>query len=210
MPAKIDMARFAKFCKDNGFIFQSSEIYGGLNGFWDYGPLGAELKKNIKDAWWQDMVRNPPPGPDGQEIRMVGLDCSIIMNPRVWVASGHVGGFADAMVDCKTCKRRYRADKVFFSALAAEGQAPALVLACEADSPAEAAPLLNAEHERLAKKRKVPANLKASAPRSALEMGTATPLPCPAPGCEGTLTEPRQFNLMFETYVGAVRDEENK
>ena len=89
MPTKIDMAKFAKFCKDMGFIFQSCEIYGGINGFWDYGPLGVELKKNIKDAWWQDMVRNPPPGPDGQEIRMVGLDCSIIMNPKVWVASGH-------------------------------------------------------------------------------------------------------------------------
>ena len=68
MPTKIDMAKFAKFCKDMGFIFQSCEIYGGINGFWDYGPLGVELKKNIKDAWWQDMVRNPPPGPDGQEI----------------------------------------------------------------------------------------------------------------------------------------------
>ena len=72
MPTKIDMAKFAKFCKDMGFIFQSSEIYGGINGFWDYGPLGVELKRNIKEAWWQDMVRNPPPGPDGQEIRMVG------------------------------------------------------------------------------------------------------------------------------------------
>ena len=104
MPTKIDMAKFAKFCKDMGFIFQSSEIYGGINGFWDYGPLGVELKRNIKDAWWQDMVRNPPPGPDGQEIRMVGLDCSIIMNPKVWEASGHVGGFSDPMVDCKACK----------------------------------------------------------------------------------------------------------
>src|SRR5947199_8709442 len=116
MPTKIDMAKFAKFCKDMGFIYQSSEIYGGLNGFWDYGPLGVELKKNIKDAWWQDMVRNPPPGPDGKEIRMVGLDCSIIMNPKVWVASGHVGGFSDPMVDCLKCKRRYRADKVYFGA----------------------------------------------------------------------------------------------
>jgi glycyl-tRNA synthetase len=113
MPAKIDMAKFAKFCKDTGFIFQSSEIYGGINGFWDYGPLGVELKKNIKDAWWQDMVRNPPPGPDGQEIRMVGLDCSIIMNPKVWEASGHVGGFADPMVACKAegCRKLFRADK---------------------------------------------------------------------------------------------------
>ena len=108
MPTKIDMAKFAKFCKDMGFIFQSSEIYGGINGFWDYGPLGVELKRNIKDAWWQDMVRNPPPGPDGQEIRMVGLDCSIIMNPKVWEASGHVGGFSDPMVDCKVRRRSGR------------------------------------------------------------------------------------------------------
>jgi glycyl-tRNA synthetase len=114
MPAKIDMAKFAKFCKDTGFIFQSSEIYGGINGFWDYGPLGVELKKNVKDAWWTDMVRDPPPGPDGQEIRMVGLDCSIIMNPNVWVASGHVGGFSDPMVACKAdgCKGLFRADQI--------------------------------------------------------------------------------------------------
>ena len=112
--AKIDMAKFAAFCKDMGFIYQSSEIYGGINGFWDYGPLGVELKKNIKDAWWQDMVRNPPPGPDGQEIHMVGLDCSIIMNPKVWVASGHVSGFSDPMVACKTegCKGLFRADQI--------------------------------------------------------------------------------------------------
>src|SRR5438067_6213658 len=113
MATKIDMARFAKFCKDMGFIYQSSEIYGGINGFWDYGPLGVELKMNIKDAWWQDMVRNPPPGPDGQEIRMVGLDCAIIMNPKVWEASGHVGGFNDPMVDCRECKARVRADQLW-------------------------------------------------------------------------------------------------
>ena len=110
--AKIDMAKFARFCKDNGFIFQSSEIYGGINGFWDYGPLGVELKKNIKDAWWTDMVRNPPPGPDGQEIKMVGLDCAIIMNPKVWVASGHVGGFSDPMASCKACQGAFRADQI--------------------------------------------------------------------------------------------------
>src|SRR5476651_1420996 len=98
------MDKLVSLCKRRGFIFQSSEIYGGLNGFWDYGPLGVELKRNIKEAWWQNMVRNPPPGPDGQEISMVGVDCSIIMNPKVWVASGHVGGFSDPMVDCKACK----------------------------------------------------------------------------------------------------------
>ena len=109
----MDMEKLVALCRRRGFIFQSSEIYGGINGFWDYGPLGVELKKNIKDAWWQDMVRNPPPGPDGQEIAMVGVDCAIIMNPKVWEASGHVGGFADPMVDCKKCRKRFRADKVY-------------------------------------------------------------------------------------------------
>src|SRR5579871_1057251 len=111
-----DMDKLVALCRRRGFIFQSSEIYGGINGFWDYGPLGVELKRNVKEAWWQDMVRNPPPGPDGQEISMVGVDCSIIMNPKVWVASGHVGGFADPMIECSDCKRRYRADKVWLVA----------------------------------------------------------------------------------------------
>jgi glycyl-tRNA synthetase len=110
----MDMEKLVALCRRRGFIFQSSEIYGGINGFWDYGPLGVELKKNIKDAWWQDMVRNPPPGPDGQEIAMVGVDCAIVMNPKVWEASGHVSGFADPMIDCKTegCKGRFRADQI--------------------------------------------------------------------------------------------------
>src|ERR1700686_2780916 len=106
----VEMEKLVALCRRRGFIFQSSEIYGGINGFWDYGPLGVELKRNIKEAWWQDMVRNPPPGPDGQEIEMVGVDCAIIMNPKVWEASGHVGGFADPMVDCRETKSRYRAD----------------------------------------------------------------------------------------------------
>src|ERR1700716_4238979 len=108
----MDMEKLVSLCRRRGFIFQSSEIYGGINGFWDYGPLGVELKKNIKQAWWQDMVRNPPLGPDGKEVAMVGVDCSIIMNPKVWEASGHVGGFADPMVDCKETKKRYRADQL--------------------------------------------------------------------------------------------------
>jgi glycyl-tRNA synthetase len=93
-------------------------VYGGINGFWDYGPLGVELKKNIKDAWWQDMVRNPPPGPDGEEISMVGVDCALIMNPKVWEASGHIAGFKDPMVDCKAegCKGRFREDQLASSA----------------------------------------------------------------------------------------------
>src|SRR5260370_27283897 len=108
----MDMEKLVALCRRRGFIFQSSEIYGGINGFWDYGPLGVELKKNIKDVWWQDMVRNPPPGPEGQEIEMVGVDCSIIMNPKVWEASGHVGGFADPMRKYAACGHFLRADQL--------------------------------------------------------------------------------------------------
>ncbi len=98
------METLTGLCKRRGFIFPSSEVYGGINGFWDYGPLGAELKKTIKEAWWKNMVQ------DRDDI--VGIDSSIVMHPRVWEASGHVDSFTDPMVDCKECKSRYRADKL--------------------------------------------------------------------------------------------------
>ncbi len=98
----VDMETIVSLCKRRGFIFQSSEIYGGLGSTWDYGPLGVELKRNVKDAWWKAVVRS--------RQDMVGLDAAILMHPRVWEASGHVAGFADPMVDCKSCKQRFRAD----------------------------------------------------------------------------------------------------
>jgi glycyl-tRNA synthetase len=98
------MDRIVALCKRRGFIFQSSEIYGGINGFWDYGPAGAELKRNIKDAWWNDVVRS--------RTDVVGIDGTIITHPRVWEASGHVESFTDPMVDCKKCKGRWRADQL--------------------------------------------------------------------------------------------------
>ncbi len=94
----------ASLCKRRGFIFQSSEIYGGINGFWDYGPLGTELKRNIRDSWWRDTVM--------RRTDIVGLDASIIMHPRIWEASGHIGGFADPMVDCRACRKRFKADNL--------------------------------------------------------------------------------------------------
>ncbi len=100
-------------CKRRGFIYQASEIYGGINGFWDYGPLGAQLKKNLRDAWWNDVVMmgcGGKPGPDGKPVRIVPVDTCIIQNPKVWEASGHVGGFNDPMVDDKETKQRFRAD----------------------------------------------------------------------------------------------------
>ncbi len=214
MPAKIDMAKFAKFCKDNGFIFQSSEIYGGINGFWDYGPLGVELKNNIKQAWWIDMVRNPPPGPDGQEIRMVGLDCSIIMNPNVWVASGHAAGFADPMVKCPKCGASIRADKVQFRLLSKDGTtAEAVALSCEADNATDAEPILKDKYAKLAKKKGLPGGLQESPIHNATAVPAewkGIPVTCPMDGCDGQLSEPRAFNLMFESHAGAIQSDDNK
>jgi glycyl-tRNA synthetase len=98
------MEKLVSLCKRRGFIFQSSEIYGGAGSVWDYGPLGVELKRNIKDRWWHAMVR--------ARDDIEGLDAAILMHPRVWEASGHVAGFTDPMVDCRACKARFRADKL--------------------------------------------------------------------------------------------------
>ena len=98
------MDKLVSLCKRRGFIFQSSEIYGGTGSVWDYGPLGVELKKNLKDRWWRAMVRS--------RDDIEGLDAAILMHPRVWEASGHVAGFVDPLVDCRTCKGRFRADKL--------------------------------------------------------------------------------------------------
>ena len=153
---KLDV--LAALCKRRGFIFQSSEIYGGINGFWDYGPLGSELKRNIREAWWQDVVR--------RRDDVVGIDTSIIMHPKVWEASGHVAGFADPMVDCKACKKRYRADNL------CEDQGKELVRT---------------------------------------DTGFVLPpnITCPACGAKD-LTEPRAFNLMFESNTGPVKDDSSK
>lgn len=98
------MEKLIALCKGRGFVFSGSEIYGGLANTWDYGPLGVELKNNVKKAWWKKFVQQSPYN--------VGLDSAILMNPSVWVASGHVGGFTDPLMDCKSCKTRHRADKL--------------------------------------------------------------------------------------------------
>ena len=98
------MEKIVALCKRRGFIYPGSEIYGGLANTWDYAPLGVELKNNVKKVWWKKFVQ--------QNKLNVGIDCAILMNPRTWVASGHVGGFSDPLIDCKECKVRYRADKL--------------------------------------------------------------------------------------------------
>jgi glycyl-tRNA synthetase len=98
------MEKIVALCKGRGYVYAGSEIYGGLANTWDYGPLGVELKNNIKKAWWKKFVQENPYN--------VGLDSAILMNPQVWVASGHVGGFSDPLMDCKNCKTRHRADNL--------------------------------------------------------------------------------------------------
>ncbi len=230
------MEKLVALCKRRGFIFQSSEIYGGINGFWDYGPLGVELKRNVKDAWWHDMVTDPAPGPDGQDVRMVGLDAALIMNPRVWEASGHVGGFSDPMQTCRQCKKLYRADQVwdllresdwmqsFAQRFAPGGEADeiavegAALLQWAKKKGKKVAPGLalvrNPEvtlswlAERIEKGDKL--DLIAVIQHVATEQHAQTGLQTPCPNCGGDLTEPREFNLMFESHAGAVRDEGSK
>ena len=138
MPADV-MEKLVALCLNRGFTYPSSEIYGGISGFWDYGPLGVEMRQNIKSAWWQRMVR--------ERDDVVGLDSSIIASPETWVASGHVANFHDPMVDCRLCKRRFRPDQI------------------EADD---------------------------RCPESA--------------DGEHDLTDPKQFNLMLKTHIGAAED----
>jgi glycyl-tRNA synthetase len=132
----VDMEKLVSLCQRRGFIFQSSDIYGGLNSCWDYGPLGVELKRNIKQAWWRASVQ--------ERDDMVGLDTSILMHPRVWASSGHLERMADPLVECKQCHLRWRGDDL--------------------------------EGDR-------------------------------CPSCGGELTEPRQFNVMFKTFMGPVEED---
>ena len=202
-PANL-MEALVSLCKRRGFIFPSSDIYGGLNGFFDYGPLGVEMKNNIKAAWWRDFVQ--------RRDDMVGLDSSIIHHPTTWKASGHVDNFTDPLVDCKVSKQRYRADQLFFAAVVVEPegggdrQVIGYVSALEGDrTDAE----LQEKAEQLKRKKAVRGKLLALEAR---DMTAAKPeeialIPSPATGEPGSLTPPRSFNMMFQTYVGALRDD---
>ncbi len=141
MGSDATMDKIVSLCKRRGFVFQSSEVYGGLSSAWDYGPLGVELKRNIQDFWWKEMTQ--------LHDNIVGLDAAILMHPRVWEASGHVENFSDPMVDCKECKSRFRADQI--------------------------------------------------------DLDKA----CPNCGKKESFTEPRDFNLMFSTHLGPVKDDKN-
>lgn len=197
-PSSNLMNDIINLCKRRGFIFQSSDIYGGYNGFFDYGPLGVELKNNIKQAWWKDMVH--------RRDDIVGLDSTIIHHPTTWKASGHVDNFTDPLVDCKESKMRYRADQLFFAPVIVAGETIGYVSVLE-DEGMQA----QAEEMALDMKRKL-AKQGEFAPIVLKDYTEAKPeeyalIPSPATGKPGSLTPPRAFNMMFQTYVGALRDE---
>ena len=204
VPAKT-MEQIVALCRRRGFVFQSSEIYGGINGFWDYGPLGTELKRNLKNAWWQDVVQRELIGPHGEAIDIVGLDCTIIMNPKVWEASGHVGGFSDPMVDCRETKQRYRADHlVVLGAVEAGARLWAFV---EGDDAGRAKAIKGiCKYE---KREALDAARHIVRPYPTVPADERARIVGPDATEVGTLTEPRQFNLMFKTLVGAVEDPGN-
>ncbi|MEX0843584.1 MAG: glycine--tRNA ligase, partial [Gemmatimonadota bacterium] len=139
------MDKLVSLAKRRGYVFQSSEIYGGAGSVWDYGPLGVELKRNVKERWWSRMVH--------QREDVEGLDASILMHPRVWEASGHVEGFTDPLVECKACKKRFRLDQIADQSC---GKKPSVA---------------------------------------------------PGEGADCELGDPRQFNLMFKTFMGPVESE---
>ncbi|MGK9368253.1 glycine--tRNA ligase [Melioribacter sp. Ez-97] len=173
--------KIVSLAKRRGFVFQSSEIYGGLNGCWDYGPLGVELLRNIKEEWWKAMTYR-----DDVE----GLDAAILMHPRVWEASGHVENFTDPMIDCKQCKARFRLDTLA-ELISDKNKEKALK-----EFDAVEGETLDDKFTALLEKQETAQKL--------LEI-----VNCPQCGNKGTFTQPRKFNLMFKTFLGPVEDSNN-
>lgn len=201
------MEKIVSLCKRRGFIFQSSEIYGGLNGFWDFGPLGVELKRNLKDFWWRRNVR--------ERDDMEGMDGSIIMNRAVWKASGHEDTFSDPMVDCLVTNARFRADQI-------EPQSGVAYSYTGAQSPStgwtaeKPFTVLARQGENADKARKVAREFYGKGQAlTDLELIGETTAPVEAstkfsPVNGALLTEPRNFNLMFSSHAGPIESEENK
>ncbi len=234
------MKDIVSLCKRRGFVFAASDIYGGINGFWDYGPLGTELKNNLRDLWWKAMVTTPPIGPDGTPVQIVGLDSSIIQTPKTWEASGHVGGFSDPMQTCRKCKKLFRADHVgdllkeskwvesfaenfeetsysefisFNSNKALnwadrKGKKLAPGLALVRNPSVTMSWLVEdlADGEEF----KDPISLEKLLSYIATEQKNDTGLQTPCPNCGGDLATPKEFNLMFHTFVGAAATEDDK
>lgn len=197
--SELSLDKIVSLAKRRGFVFQSSEIYGGLNGCWDYGPLGVELLRNVKDEWWKTMTLRE---------NIEGIDASILMHPRVWEASGHVENFTDPMIDCRQCKARYRLDT-----LADEMSLKKLWESIEKmRSSGDSAPVEEWKQSfpTLASlDKKQPEDVVRAEFAGTLERFAGALLPqlsCPNCGNNGTFTEARKFNLMFKTFVGPVED----
>ncbi len=224
-PQNERMEKIVSLCKRRGFIFQSSEIYGGINGFWDYGPLGAELKRNLRDTWWRAMTR--------QREDVVGLDATIIMHPSIWKASGHVDTFSDPMADCLVTQKRFRADHVepqsgvaytWTGARAAKDSELMEEVKVELKVPSHvrAATICEDSFSVLLAPGKPPESARKIAILFYTQRGVENPELLgettakvensrafnPENGAQ--LTEPKPFNLMFATHYGAVVSDENK
>ena len=206
------MEKIVSLCKRRGFVFQSSEIYGGLNGLWDYGPLGIELKRNIKNAWWADMVtaHNERIQPKGapRQFQMTGIESSIIMHPRVWKTSGHYDLFHDMMVDCRETKRRYRYDHIKGAWIEYGDQK--VFISCITDGDAREE-ITKRALQYFKFKAKYSEQLKWNSQVMDLTSVEQSELVLAPDAKElGSLTEPREFNLMFETHIGAMQNDDNK
>ncbi|MBI2165469.1 MAG: glycine--tRNA ligase [Chloroflexi bacterium] len=189
------MDKIVSLCKRRGFIFQSSEIYGGLGSVWDYGPLGAELKRNLKDAWWRANVY--------ARDDVVGLDAAILMHPQTWVASGHVETFADPLVECQNCNQRFRPDQVLVSEVT-DIQNNRLLGYASGFNREE---VLSKSRPLLPKRMLVMFQATAPEPKPFQDyLGNTSKLPCPFCDTVGQLTDPRMFNLMLKTFLGPVED----
>lgn len=236
-PAGNLMDKIVSLCKRRGFLFQSSEIYGGINGFWDYGPLGVELKRNLKQAWWEDMIQSHndldvlPGAPEAYS--MTGIDSTIIMHPQVWKCSGHYDLFHDMMQSCQQCKKLFRADHVAGLLLECEWVASLQKHVVEFAELRQVVTIEIAALQRWLEKkaknvapglaalqdvpgfvdriRQAAAGGELTASHLLQLFGSPDPaalaLPCPA--CGGLFNAPREFNLMFQTYTGALQSEEN-
>jgi glycyl-tRNA synthetase len=194
------MEKIVSLCRRRGFIFPSSEIYGGLSSCWDYGPLGVELKQNVKQAWWQATVQ--------KRDDMVGVDTSILMHPRVWAASGHLEGFSDPLVECQNCNQRFRPDQVVVKPVYTKDKG---FLGYVSGFNQEE--VLEKEQE-LVSNLPMPAGtyriviMPPAEPKTLQDfLEVKSEIPCPFCKVIGQFTEPRQFNLMFKTSMGPVEDE---
>ncbi|QDS95783.1 Glycine--tRNA ligase [Roseimaritima multifibrata] len=206
------MEKIVSLCKRRGFMFQSSEIYGGFGGFWDYGPLGVELKRNVKEAWWQDMIssHNELLLPEGAPAtyEMVGLDSTIIMHPQVWKCSGHYDLFHDYMVDCRQSKKRYRFDQVRGRWVECKDQK--IFVTTLADIEEEDAEVQRRALKFFKLRGKDADRLSYDGDFMTLDaLDNMDQVLGPDANELGTLTEPREFNLMFKTTVGALSSEED-